>query len=143
MSLNDRRFAIFHKQGSELDGLSVAAWRDEVILGNWRFEHNRVIWSEPGVHFEFIYPYDSKEHAVNKCYYKRFEFRDDSIRRTASLEEANFVSLEMQYREFRPDVTFNWPDDRYRVERVERLLQLAYDRGYAAAKADIRKALGV
>ena len=42
-----------------------------------------------------------------------------------------------------PEFEFKWPEQKFDVEKLERALQKAFQRGVAAAKEEIRNVLGV
>jgi hypothetical protein len=42
-----------------------------------------------------------------------------------------------------PEFEFKWPEQKYEVEKLERALLKAYERGIYAAKQEIREVLGV
>lgn len=64
---------------------------------------------------------------------------------TVAAEEHNATSVVLQVGPdfYGNNLDFKWPDDRLKVEKLERILEAAFDAGRNDAKKEIRDVLGV
>jgi hypothetical protein len=90
------------------------------------------------------------EHPVRGVYPLQLERRIDGWRHVSDEKEATHAIILIRHGPYQTDLVFEMGDTEqsrrnalYGREQVERLLALAYDAGDRAARADIRRALGV
>lgn len=93
----------------------------------------------------------TNEHPARELYQLRFESRKPECwRHPDNIAEATHATILMRHGPYETEVLMELPEDErerrmvmHRREQIERLIQLAYDAGDRAARADIRRALGV
>lgn len=90
-------------------------------------------------------------HPARNIYKLRFEQRGEVWRHVEKEKDATHAVILIHHGPYRTELVFDLPegDERarsialHRRSQVERMIELAFDRGDASARADIRRALGV
>lgn len=91
------------------------------------------------------------DHPARSLYQLQFESRRPNLwTQVDRAEDATHAVIQIRHREFVTDVTFELGDteeSRTKVlnqrRQIERLIELAYERGGHDAKAEVRRALGL
>lgn len=91
------------------------------------------------------------EHPARKHYQLQFERRADGvISYPQTPEEATHAIVLIRHRELTSEITFEMGETEksrrqalHKRHQVERLIQMAYERGDNDARADVRRALGI
>lgn len=85
--------------------------------------------------------YDEKfKHRRNHDTHEVTMWKDGSA---CDVGEATEARIEIQHGIYRTDWKFKWPEEMNQLEKLERMLSLAFNRGQRAKIAEVKKALDI